>query len=499
MINKRFNLIDEPWIPIADIGQVSLKQIFSEPSYKSLGGNPVQKIAVTKLLLAISQAAYTPQDNEDWVKISAEGIAEKCLNYLKKWHDSFWLYGDKPFLQMPETITAKEQPFGAVLPEIATGNTTVLIQSQLERQLSDAERAMLIVVLMGFGLGGKKTDNSVVLTQGYIGKMNDKGKPSTGKPGSSIGFLGYMHNFLQADYLLSSIWLNLLTVEQIEELGIFSNGLGVAPWHAMPTGEEDSIAKALQQSYMGRLIPLGRFCLLSETGLHYTEGVFHDGYKVGVFDVSTAVNFTQKDPKIIWVDPEKRPWRQLTALLSFMDSSHTNGFDCHQIKFGLSRARKQLSVIGIWSGGLRVSNNAGEQYVSGTDDFVASLISLRSEWLGEIWYVRLKTEMLELERISKIVYWATLGFFKTQKVDGKKQAAQASNQFWQVCERKFQNLIDNCSDPDKTSLLRNTFAGFAFKAYDSFCNQDTARQLDAWAKNRPNLSKYLKETRKETP
>ena len=46
----RFNLIDEPWIPVVDKGLVSLKQVFSEPCLRALGGNPVQKIALMKLL-----------------------------------------------------------------------------------------------------------------------------------------------------------------------------------------------------------------------------------------------------------------------------------------------------------------------------------------------------------------------------------------------------------------------------------------------------------------
>ena len=64
-LENRFSLIDEPWIPIADSGRVGLRQIFSNPNYRTLGGNPVQKIAVTKLLLAIAQAATTPADNYD--------------------------------------------------------------------------------------------------------------------------------------------------------------------------------------------------------------------------------------------------------------------------------------------------------------------------------------------------------------------------------------------------------------------------------------------------
>ena len=175
MIKPYFNLIDEPWIPIADVGRVSLRQIFSVSSYLALGGNPVQKIAITKLLLAIAQAAYTPKDDDEWQTLGAEGVAKYGLAYLDKWHDYFYLYGEKPFLQMPQIINSTTQSFGAVLPEIATGNTTVLNSIQTESQLSDADKAILIVQLMGFGLGGKKTDNAIVLSTGYLGKTNGKG------------------------------------------------------------------------------------------------------------------------------------------------------------------------------------------------------------------------------------------------------------------------------------------------------------------------------------
>ena len=40
-MENRFNLVDEPWIPVADVGRVSLRQVFANPSYRSLGGNPV--------------------------------------------------------------------------------------------------------------------------------------------------------------------------------------------------------------------------------------------------------------------------------------------------------------------------------------------------------------------------------------------------------------------------------------------------------------------------
>ena len=133
-MENRFNLVDEPWIPVTDHSRVSLRQIFSNPYYRSLGGTPVQKIALLKLLLAIGQAAITPRDKTEWEELGVQGLVKRCLQYLDKWYDRFYLYGERPFLQMPAVRAAKIQPFGAVLPEVSTGNTTVLSQIQRQRE-----------------------------------------------------------------------------------------------------------------------------------------------------------------------------------------------------------------------------------------------------------------------------------------------------------------------------------------------------------------------------
>lgn len=491
---RRFNLIDETWIPIVDIGRVSLRQLFSRPegndAYRALGGNPIQKIALTKLLLAIAQAAYTPVDDGDWADLGSQGLARRCLDYLDTWHDRFYLYGDKPFLQMPAIKSAAIQSFGAVSAEVSTGNTTVLTQSQKEKPLSDADKALLIVQLMGFALGGKKTDNSVVLSPGY------QGKTKTGKPGTCISFRGFLHNFLFADFLQMTLWLNLFTQEQVDGWATYPLGVGVPPWQQMPSGENCPIAEELKSSLMGRLLPLSRFCLLTEDGLHYSEGITHPDYKDGVVDPSVAVDFTLKEPKVIWVDPERRPWRFLTALLSFFGKSN---FRCEQLRLLLSRTYGSVPIIGIWSGGLRVSSNAGEQFVSGADDYVESLIQLDTDILirkGN-WFAHLQSEMDELDRLSKVVYGSVLNYLKDQKVEGKAVAGQASNLFWQLSEHRFQELVYACDNAESVRLLRPAFAAIVNKVYDTYCPKDTARQLDAWAKNRPNLGKYLYNPNKE--
>ena len=410
-------------------------------------------------------------------------------------HDKFYLYGDHPFLQIPAIAQAAPQSIGAVLPEIATGNTTVLNGIQIEKLLDDADKALLILQLMGFGLGGKKTDNSVTLSTGYTGKSNDNGKGSTGKAGASLGFKGFLHSFLQGETLLQTVWLNLFSHEQINDLP-YDAGLGFAPWEKMPEGEDCETAHDLQNSLMGRLIPLSRFCLLNETGLHYSEGIAHLDYKTGMVDPSVA--FSGKDKKVLWVDAERRPWRFLTALLSFMEANN-GGFNCYYIRQGLGRMTQMelpMGKIGLWSGGLSVSSNAGEQYVSGSDDFVESLTFFNKEDVfKEAWYSSLKQEMAEIEQLGKIVYGATMGYFKSQKAEGKNQAAAASNLFWQLCERKYQALVLECKSEEKIKILRKEFAQFVNTAYNAYCPNDTARQLTAWAENLPKLAKYLKDTK----
>lgn len=495
-MENRFNLIDEPWIPIAGVGRVSLAQLFTTPDYHMLGGNPVQKIALMKLLQAIAQAAVTPQNEAEWQALSTSDLAGSCLAYLHTWHHCFYLYGEQPFLQMPAIASAECKSFGTVLPETATGNTTVLTQGQQERVLDDADKALLLLVQMGFALGGKKTDNSVVLTPGYGGKRNDKGKPASGKAGPAIGFMGFLHNFVLGENLWQTLHLNLFTQDDIAQSALYPGGLGQPPWEAMPQGEYCETARRHQTTLMGRLLPLSRFCLLTENGLHYSEGIAHPDYKTGGIDPTIAINRHGKEPKVLWVNPGKRPWRELTGLLGFL-AAEQGGFDCLQLRTATQRIRQQTSCFAIWSGGLRVSSNAGEQYVSGDDDYVESTVWLYGTELGDIWYANLSTEMLALDALAKQLYACVLSYYKTQLVDGKPLAEQATALYWQLCERDAQNLITHCDVGDThrhaRHQLRQRFSANLQHAYDHHCPNQTARQLDAWARNRPNLSKYLQQ------
>lgn len=491
---KDFSLFSEPWIPIVGNGRKSLEQLFTDSSIQVVGGCATEKIAVYKLLLGIAQCAYTPKDEQDWFELGPVGLAKAAIEYLRKHQDSFNLYGEKPFLQMPAVKKAAVKPLASIVPEIACGNTTVLTHNQVAGEFSDAEIAVSLLTLQSFAFSGKRTDNSVILTPGYQGKLNPKGKPSSGKSGPSLDFCGLLHSFVLGDNLWESLWLNLWTHEflnQDKQKALFPCGIGTPPWECMPEGEDCTVARTYKESLLGRLVPLSRYCLIDGQELHLTEGIKYDGYKEGKFDPTSAVMFVPK-PKTLWVDPEKRPWRELTSLLNRADDG--KHFECLQLQVFdshipmLKRADPEKCVV-FWSGGLRVSSNAGEQYVSGTDDYIESEVELPLLSFDEVWYVEFSNQMTKLDARAKQLYGSVLQYQKAMNMADNKTASLASNRFWIGCESLCQSLIDACNerDEDQLSKLDRQFYSIACNIYDELCPNSTARQMQAWVRFRPAM------------
>jgi len=288
MAEKRFNLVEEPWIPVAGQGLVGLRRLFADSRLRALGGSPLHKIAVMKLLLAIAQAAHTPGDDKAWQALGQDGLAEACLAYLDKWHDAFWLYGDRPFLQMPAVAKAKPLPYGALLPDVASGNTSVLFQTQRGPDMTDALRAMVLLVNMSCCLGYKVREKPLVLSPGIS-------KKETWVVGPALCYFGLLHSFLKGSNLRETLWFNLLTGKDIDSMGFFSTGLGTPPWEHMPQGEACPVAQELRHSLMGRLVPMARFILLDDEFVYCVEGICHPNYlRDNIIDPSVAVDFTDK-------------------------------------------------------------------------------------------------------------------------------------------------------------------------------------------------------------
>ncbi|MGR3219465.1 MAG: type I-E CRISPR-associated protein Cse1/CasA [Candidatus Anammoxibacter sp.] len=491
-VPNRFNLVDEPWVPVAGRGLVGLATVFSDHSLSALGGNPVQKIALTKLLLAIAQSACTPTDDEDWKTLGASGMAKKSLDYLTAKRDLFWLYGERPFLQMPvianiifNDIKEKNKEPKILgsgdFPNLPNDNNTILLQSESPNCMSDAEKTLFILSLMSFALAGK---------QCHCNNM----KPAI--VGPSLGRACYLHSYFEAESIFETLFLNILTTENINNLKFLSEGVGVPIW------EKTSI-DTISNTYLDMLVPACRFVFLHDERIYMLEGLKYPNHKEGWAELTMAINRSGKDIRVLQADTEKKPWRSLTSILSFIYDQ--SGYECRQLIYGREKLKiSDIQNIRIWSGGLKVTGDSFGQKVKGTDDYIESEIQLATSALGKDWFSKLKQEMDELEGIAqelkRSVYKANKRDIKESK-EKDKRSVSISNEtetlFWQLCEQKFQELVDACQtvslDPssEEVKKLRRVFAEFVNKAYNTYCPKDTARQMDAWVANRPNLSKYL--------
>lgn len=208
MKDVEFNLLDEPWIrvlcPDCSVKEVSLTQaLLRAQEYTDLAGElPTQDVAVLRLLLAVLHAVFERVDAEGQpIRIESLGNAvrqwkslwllgrfpeQPVLDYLKKWHDRFWLFHpDRPFWQVPQAEIGIN--FGAekLNGEISqSGNTERLFSSfsgTEKEALSYAAAARWLIYINGYDeRGGRPKEGNKprpgVAWLGQIGFWAIKGK-----------------------------------------------------------------------------------------------------------------------------------------------------------------------------------------------------------------------------------------------------------------------------------------------------------------------------------
>lgn len=337
-----------------------------------------------------------------------------------------------------------------------------------------------------FACSGKKFDQSITLSPGYGEK-----KPS-GTYGTLSGFRGYLHTYLLGDTLLDTVKNNLLTDEDIRQLPF--TGMGRPCWEEMPDGEVSKRALDYKSSYQGELLPLDKFVFLSEDGMVMTEGIPYESYKTGLVDPALTIRQDGKDIKATWASTEKRPWRELTALLSFLKMGATHKSP-HFLSMNLEKLRhNQAPYMRFWAGGMQLSSNAGEQYLSGMDDYVESEFHVPlSEQIENRFEFFLKM-IGDLDHCSKITYAAVITYFTALSCEQKNvYAAAAASTFWEAMEPRAQIILDLAFSNDSTrdqniAEEMKTWRQTVLRVYNQFCAKDTARQMTAWVKASPNFS-----------
>ncbi|MEW5894656.1 MAG: type I-E CRISPR-associated protein Cse1/CasA, partial [Candidatus Omnitrophota bacterium] len=106
-----YNLIDEPWIPVRDLGgnlkELGIKEVLlSANNLASIEDqSPLVTASLYRFLLAVLYRALKgPCDIDEAKKLFREGFpGQKITAYLEKWRSRFFLFDEKyPFGQVPE-------------------------------------------------------------------------------------------------------------------------------------------------------------------------------------------------------------------------------------------------------------------------------------------------------------------------------------------------------------------------------------------------------------
>jgi len=267
----------------------------------------------------------------------------------------------------------------------------------------------------------------------------------------------------------------------------------IPPWEAMPTGEDDSNARMIRDGFMGTLLAMSRFILLKEEGALFVDGLQYPSHKQGWREPFMT---SRGEGKVTFLDISKKPWRNLTSLLSFSLSGREGGGSTPQIDLLLPRARGVTDRFGIFSGGLKVRATAGDQSVKQDDDFIESLVWVESDDLGSTFILELEKQMSLLDNLSLLLFRSVRGYYVALKMDPKQQsssyAQKATAEYWSFCETMFQQIVDNWDNQEELLRIHKKIRKKLESIYNDMCSNETARQLEAWVINHPFEGRYVK-------
>jgi|GEM_PF-1721946 len=136
-MEPRFNLINEPWIPVitkkGDYEKLGLKDTIlnSHELLEVYDPSPIVTASLYRLLLAILHRVYGPTSVKQWKEYYKSGRWNKdpLEEYFEKWYDRFYLVQEKyPFYQYPKLKDEVPiaNPISQIRYEISSGNNPTL-------------------------------------------------------------------------------------------------------------------------------------------------------------------------------------------------------------------------------------------------------------------------------------------------------------------------------------------------------------------------------------
>lgn len=161
-----FSLLQEPWIPLIANGGTrafgSLRDTLLRPAaWQGIGAsNPIEALALHRLLLAICHRGIGPGDPEDRADLLEDWPSQRLEDYLDCWAERFDLFHpEHPFLQVPGLAEAglKPVPWTRLAPARSSGAERILWDRSLDAHpevITPAQAAVTLVAYLQFTPSG---------------------------------------------------------------------------------------------------------------------------------------------------------------------------------------------------------------------------------------------------------------------------------------------------------------------------------------------------------
>ncbi len=485
------NLIVDPWIPAVrpdgTRALFSLREIFRQAdTLRDLSVRPHERIALMRLLICITQAALDGPEDQDALENCGDQIQPAVEKYLRKWEAGFKLYDEKqPFLQVPDLVPGKEKteanPLTKLDLALATGNNTTLFDNMAgDIRLVTSQRAALnLLTFQCFSPGGRIG----------VARWNGHETPGNGSSNHAPCLPSAMlHALVIGDHLLSTIYRNLLSRQQVVDAFGF-NKWGVPIWEqpVLNLNDEAAVQNA-SGTYLGRLVPMSRAIRIHPDG---HSMILANGLNYPIFPAfrePTATVIRRKDELALLPTSTGRSiWRQLSAV-TVKRVAATDSVSGPLAMANVDQSRDCT----LWAGAL-VTEKAK------IEDLVESVYSVPGTLFTEIGRAAYEKAVQYAEAAESAAIQAVKIYSVSLNV-ASPGYDRARSAFWTLVEQNLSALFEVARVQIPPAQLpgcgwgRSVHAA-AVQAYEHACPRQTPRQIQAYAAGLRRLHAHFASTK----
>lgn len=433
---SKFNLLEEPWIPVLRDGrvqEVSLGEaLFEARDIERIETpSPLEEAALHRLLLAV---LYRAQPRSDRTELKS---------YLDRYHDRFYLFHEKaPFLQIADLPDDDPSPWAKLLPELASGNNPTLFDHTTEANVplaSYAQAARALLVHQAYAPGG-------LLKR--LGVTSARDAPLT-RPAA---FLAVGENLFQ------TLVLNLAPQKDP----------GVPVWELPPLRARDVEGHATKWPLQGAAqvyVWPSRGVLLLDQGTGVREVAYGPGVeplKVGFRDPMVAHRLDAKgqvDPLRLSV--ERSFWRDFSAMLPAAGGSYPATL-AHAARLAEERGlRRELRVLGQVSDQAKVLDVRREVY-----PLPQGFLSSVAEELLQKGLELAEEVGRALSEVARRVAQGVLGDKDPKGLCRFQDSLPLLRLYWAELDGRFPRFLEKLAEPGAMGFWREEVRRAALRAWE---------------------------------